>query len=266
MDYKHWLSRNFDKSADWVFITGASSGIGLSFLKFLAAEKCNCLILSNEGPELEKIASDIANKYQIKVVPLVCDLAKIDQVLALKDQLMGYRIKFLINNAAFGYKGDFLDCSAESIVDMVTVNSTAYTVIIHMALPQMREMNCGAVISVSSLNIATPIPKSAVYTATKFYGWAMSLAVAFENAKYNIVFQALLPGTTLTPFHTKQGSQPRWLTMTADEVAKRSLNRLYKKIYLPNRVDRVAFQVFTRLPWFLRMKLVTHIMKARLNV
>ncbi len=266
MDYKHWLSKNFDKSTDWVFITGASSGIGLSFLKLLAAEQCNCVILSNEGPELKAIASDLSQKHQIKVVPLVCDLAKIEQVLALKDQLKAYRIKFLINNAAFGYKGDFLDCSAETIVDMVTVNSTAYTVISHMVLPQMRAMNCGAVISVSSLNIATPIPKSAVYTATKFYDWALSLAVAFENAKYNIVFQALLPGTTITPFHTKQGSQPRFLTMSADDVAKRSLNRLYKKIYLPNRVDRVAFQIFTRLPWFLRMKLVTYIMKARLNV
>lgn len=266
MKYTEWINKYFDKNKDLVVITGATSGIGFEYLKLFAAEKCNCLAISNEKEQLHNIAKEMKVKFGITVKTIYCDLANVADVNNLESELTQHSIKILINNAGIGIKGDFLSHNREDYEQILLINSLAPTLISHMVLPQMRNKNCGVIINVATVNVATPIPKNTVYTASKFYTWAFTLALSQENTNYNILFQTMLPGTTDTPFHTKQGAKPSALTMQPNIVAKRSLENLDKLVYIPNKIDRMFFPIMCRLPIVFRMKLAFYILQKRLGL
>ena len=265
MNYICWISKFFDKSHDYVFITGASSGIGYEYLRKFAAEGCNCIVLANEELIFD-VAKTVSAEFKVKVMPILLDLSDIDALLATTEMLKKYKISVLINNAGFGYKGLLLDMAPELIVKMVNVNSIAPTLVANAIVPNMRAMNKGLVISVATINITTPIAKNCIYTASKFYTWAFSMAMREENSDRQIFFQTLLPGTTDTPFHIKQGAKPNALVMTAKSVADYSLENLHKPICIPNKFDRFLFPIFTRLPVLTKMKIATKMLKSRLGV
>jgi short-subunit dehydrogenase len=266
MNYRQWLAAEFDKSKDSVLITGATEGIGLEYLHLLSAEKCHCIIISNEEIKLKKVADEIQSTYGTRIDTINCDLSNFDDITALEKKLAKYRIKFLINNAGMGLNGDFLSHSKENYRDLLAVNTLAPTLISHMVLPGMRAMNSGVHLLVSSINVASPIPASAVYTASKTYAWAYAMALPEENRNYNIVFQVCLPGTTDTSFHTKQGNRPTHMVMLPRNVALRSLNDLDRREHLPNRIDRLIYPIASRVPIVLRMRMAHWILKKRLGL
>lgn len=265
MNHIQWLDKYFDKSDEYVFITGSSTGIGFEYLQTFASYGCNCIVLSNEDLIFD-VAKTTSKKFGVKIIPFKVDLATSAQVMKLRQDLEQYNISVLINNAGFGYKGTLLDMKTEMIVDMVNVNSIAPTLLAHAIVPRMREMDKGLVISVATINIVTPIAKNCIYTASKFYTWAFSLAMSKENSDKNIYFQTLLPGTTDTPFHIKQGAKPSALTMSPKSVSDYSLANIDSPICIPNTVDRLTFPFFTRLPIFTKMKIASIVLKKRLGV
>lgn len=266
MNLKQWIDANFDTSKEYAFITGASSGIGYEYLKAFACHGCRCIVLSEESELLTKVSNEITKTYGVEIIPIVIDLSNISEVQKLKNLLKPYKITALINNAGFGYKGTFLDMEEQAIINMVNVNSLAPTLISRYLLNTMRDLNKGLVVSVATINIVTPIAKNCIYTASKFYTWAYSLAMFMENSDKNIYFQTLLPGTTDTPFHIKQGAKPSSLTMSPKAVMEYSIQNLHKVICIPNKVDRFLFPFVTRLPIFYKMKLASVMLKKRLGV
>lgn len=265
MTFQTWVSKYFDKTNEYVFITGASTGIGFEYLQSFAAEGCKCIILSNDDL-IHQVAREASAKFKVEVVPLQIDLADLSQVLKISQQLSSYKITVLINNAGFGYKGDFLDMKTEMIINMINVNSVAPTLISHDLVQKMRNYDKGFVVTVATINIATPIAKNCIYTASKFYTYAFSMAMTKENDDKNIFFQTLLPGTTDTPFHIKQGAKPNALTMIPTDVSNYSLAHVDKIICIPNKTDRLVFPFFSRIPILFRMKLASFILKKRLGV
>ncbi len=266
MDYKTWLDTFFNKKNDFVLITGGSSGIGLEYLRLFAEQGCNCIVVSNDEKLMVENKVNFESKYKVKIISIFVDLSEIKSVLELEDILKDYSIRVLINNAGFGYKGDFLTMPRSMISQMINVNSVAPTLICHFVLPKMKERGEGVVISVATINIVSPIPKNTIYTASKFYIWAFSLALAMENADSKILFQTMLPGTTDTPFHLKQGASPSSLTMQAADVAMRSLSNLDISIFIPNKIDRIFYPVVNLLPVKMRMHLASYMLKKRLGV
>lgn len=209
MHYQKWIQTYFKKDRDWALITGATSGIGLEYYKLVAAQKINCIIISNETQSLNDLASQMSSTYGTKHIALECDFSIQARIMELSKKLSNYQIRILINNAGFGMKGDFLDSSLESLASILNVNSLAPALLLHMILPQMRQHKCGLVVNVATVNVASPIPYNSMYTATKFFSYALSLSVGYENQGYGIRFQTMLPGTTATPFHDKQNARPQ---------------------------------------------------------
>lgn len=266
MNYRNWLDRHFDKARDSVLITGGSSGIGLEYLRLLAAEGCHCVVVSNEPERFEALRARVHADFGVHVDTIDCDLSRYEQVLALEPQLAAFRIRVLINNAGFGLKGAFTELSKDAYRKIVAVNALAPTLISYMLLPAMQAMGNAVHISVASINVASPVAKNAVYTATKHYAWSCALALSKEYAGSGIHFQVMLPGTTDTPFHDKQGVRPSSMTMQPQEVARRSLCNLHQRVFIPNLADRLAYPLVSRLPIGLRMTFATWMMRKRLGV
>lgn len=266
MNYRRWICESFDRSGDVALVTGGTSGIGREYLNLLAAEGCNCIVVSNEVDRLATIASEMYYLYKVSVYPMFCDFANYDEIIGLSDKLVEYEVRILVNCAGYGLKGDFLSKTESEYKDIVSVNSLAPALIARMILPKMRKKNSGLVISVATINVVSPIPGNAMYTATKFFAWAYSLAMVQENSDANIMFQTMLPGTTDTPFHEKQGAMPKKMMMSPKDVAYRSLSNLDSLIYIPNTFDKMAYLLSHILPIRLKMKIAAKVMKIRLGL
>ena len=82
-------------------ITGASSGIGLSFSRELATRGYDLILVARREDRLKSVAADLSNQYGVECRIEVVDLANPDAVKPLVDRLLsdGLEIEVLINNA-----------------------------------------------------------------------------------------------------------------------------------------------------------------------
>ena len=244
MNLLQWKRMADVQSDEWIVLTGSTSGIGHEFLRRFCAAGCNVLAVSNEKEKLAEDKAAMELEFDARVECRCVDLAYNHAVIELGEELKTLKLAGLINNAGFGMKGDFLSHPIERYVDIVAVNAMAPVILQHAILPQLRKRGRGLIIDVASINAYAPIPNNQVYTATKSFMMSFALAVEAENDDKEITFQLLLPGTTMTPFHDKQGvSPPKNTTMTVDEVVDYSLQNIDQSICIPNRRDRMLSRV-----------------------
>lgn len=221
-----WLETSFDRATDYALVTGASSGIGLEYLKALAGLGCPCIATSENADELSRACSLLRKSGATQIAEIVSDLSTSEGIENLLAGIEEFNVAILVNNAGIGMKGSFIDHDPGCYAALVGLNSIAPTLICRHVLPDMIDKRRGLVIHVASINAITPIAYNAVYTASKAYLLYYAYAVAFELRDTPLVFQIVLPGTTDTPFHQRQGAAPQAMFMAPDVVVKRSLQRI----------------------------------------
>ncbi|MEV8239416.1 SDR family NAD(P)-dependent oxidoreductase [Microbacterium testaceum] len=89
-------------------ITGASSGIGLSFAQSLAAAGSDLVLVARRRDVLDDIAADLRSRHGRNVTVIAHDLDGPDAAETLVARLDDERIEVdaLINNAGLGIHGD----------------------------------------------------------------------------------------------------------------------------------------------------------------
>lgn len=267
MNCKDWIEKEFDKTKDWVVVTGATSGIGLEYLKYFCSMGCNCIVVSNEMETMQDLEKKFQDQYKTTIKSFFCELSSVQSIIEVCEKIStGYSVRVLVNNAGFGLKGRFLDIDLKRYLDIATVNSSAQTIFSYYLLPEMISSKCGVHINIATINVVSPIPFNAVYTATKFYVFAYALAISQEYKDSGVIFQVVLPGTTNTPFHEKQGSHPSAMTMQPEHVVESSLKNIKRLICIPNRMDALFYPFFILIPIRLKMLISTWIAKKRLGL
>lgn len=90
-------------------ITGASSGLSLEFAELLAAKKLDLVLAARRQEPMEKLASDLRQKYGIAVHVEPIDLSAPGAAARLKSNLdqKQLQIDVLVNNAGYGLHSDF---------------------------------------------------------------------------------------------------------------------------------------------------------------
>lgn len=68
-------------------ITGASAGLGLEFAKIFAKERCNLVVIARGKEKLSKIATELSEKYGIKVEVIIADLSDVTSPKRIYDIL-----------------------------------------------------------------------------------------------------------------------------------------------------------------------------------
>jgi short-subunit dehydrogenase len=265
MNIQEWVRLNH-RPTDFAIVTGSTSGIGKIYAEELAKLGCNLICVSNEETALIDCKQKWESLYGIKVTNYNLDLRDCDRTIALSESLPADHISILINNAGFGLKGTFETNPAKIYADIIKVNSIAPVVLARAILPSMQKKNSGLCIHISSINSLLPIPKNQVYTATKAFLTSYSLAMSRENKRTNINFQLVLPGTTKTPFHDRQGAKPARMTMTPEAVVQYSFADVKRKICIPNPGDRILARLIPFLPMDFKMDLAAYILAKRLGI
>jgi NAD(P)-dependent dehydrogenase (short-subunit alcohol dehydrogenase family) len=166
-----------------VFITGASSGIGLATAKLLAAR----------GDEVWGTSRDVARIPQLPhlhAVPL--DLG---DTLSLGDSFNAAlreagHFDIVINNAGnIGYFGPAEFLSAEAVHAQFQTVVFAHIELCRLALASMRQHGAGRIINVTSLAARLPVPFMGPYNAAKaaMASFTMSMQLELEGSDIRII-------------------------------------------------------------------------------
>ncbi len=241
-------------------VTGASSGIGDAASRLLASEGTDLVIVARNELRLEQLASDL--DVDVEVLPADLgdpqQLAKVERRVAATDD----PIDLLINNAGFGFHGDFVDLDVDGETSVIDVNITALTRLSHAAGRRMVEHGGGAILNVASIAGMTPSVRTATYGASKAFVINLTEAIHEELRPHGVTASALCPGFTRTEFQSRAdydaSSIPDRFWQTAEVVAAAGLDGLEKgrTIIVPGLHNKVAAGAVKLLPGLVSRKAV----------
>lgn len=236
-----------EKYGDWALITGASSGIGEEFARRLASERMNLILVARRKERLEKLADELKEKHSVKIVVTPLDLSKNNFMDDLKSFVGDREVGLLINNAGFGYNGEFETGDVEWQSNMIRVNCIAPTILAHHFIQSMKRRQKGAIIFLGSLVGCVPAPFTTTYSATKAFNLFMGEGLWYELRNYNIDILTLNPGGTDTEFqkvaNTSSGPIPR----TVEQVVNTAMTSLGKKISVVDGFNNKLLSFIPRL-------------------
>jgi short-subunit dehydrogenase len=177
-----------------VFITGASSGIGLAIAKSLVEHGHEVWGTSRnleripKMPRLHPIQLDLADRRSIEDA--------FNSMLAEA----GY-LDVLINNAGAGHFGPAEILPLETIANQFQILAFGQIQLMQLALRHMRAREEGLIINVTSLASRLPVPFMAAYNSAKaaLASFTMSIQLEFAHPRVHIV--DLQPGDIRTEFN-----------------------------------------------------------------
>lgn len=214
-------------------ITGASSGIGATFARRLAARGCDLVLVARRKDRLEQEARAIEAGYSVRAEILPADLTRDPDLKAVEERIAAApNLEFLVNNAGFGITGRFFSVPVEGQDQMLRLHVLAPMRLMHAALEGMVARQRGNIINVSSVAGFRQSPGSVSYSATKTWMSSFTEGIHMELKSIGspVRVQALCPGFTLSEFHDTmhldRRAIPARMWMTADAVVDASLRGL----------------------------------------
>lgn len=190
----------------WTLITGASDGIGREFVLLAAAEGRDLILAARNGPRMESLAEKLRARYKIAVEVIPTDLSDPEAVeLLWRRSATRRRIDVLVNNAGFGWTGEFADEGFRDDGAMINLNVMAPTLLMKRAIPHMRAAGGGRILNVASVAGFLPGPYMALYHATKSFLLTLSESVAEELRGSDVTVTVLCPGPTTSSFQKRAG-------------------------------------------------------------
>src|SRR5437762_5218302 len=177
-----------------VFLTGASSGIGLAIAKLLVAQGHEVWATSRNLERIPKMA---------QLHPARLDLADPRSVEEAFDAALAEAGHFdvLINNAGSGHFGPAGNLSEKEIASQFQILFFGHVQLMQLALRAMQERGEGLIINVTSLAGRLPVPFMAAYNAAKaaMASFTMSIQLELPDSRVRIV--DLQPGDICTDFN-----------------------------------------------------------------
>ena len=195
-----------------VLITGASSGIGATYVDRLARRGHDLVIVSRDKARLDALAERLVAETGVSIDVIQADLTQEADLSVVEARLRDdARIGVLVNNAGLSIAGRFDRQAAPDLARLVAVNTTAVLRLAHAVSPRFVEAGQGAIINVGSVVGLLPEFGQTVYGATKAFVLFLSQGLAFELGPKGIYVQAVLPAATGTEIWSRAGADPSQL-------------------------------------------------------
>ena|SRR3990167_9345331 len=208
---------------DWVFISGASDGIGLEFARELYSAGFNMILgcsgkVENQSRVLGYVSDDHeADMILPKAVPLPLDLstATVEEIYQALEKIMKLhhieQIRLLVNNCGGVTQKPFVDQSLEEVLSSLNLNFKAHiacsTYFENKIQPQSPGQASGMILT-SCLNAQRPMSGLGLFGYSKQQS---EMFIQNISSKYDFCYSGLIvaPGNVLTksnnPFATERG-------------------------------------------------------------
>jgi 3-hydroxy acid dehydrogenase / malonic semialdehyde reductase len=186
-----------------VLITGATSGFGKAIAEKFASQKWNCIITGRRSDRLHALADELRENHQVRVLSLVFDVQKKDEVFQNLGNLPEeWRdVDVLVNNAGLALGRDTID--EGNVADwetMIDTNVKGLLYVTKVIVQRMVERNHGHIINLGSVAGKEVYPKGNVYCASKFAVDAISKSLRIDLLPHKIKVTAIHPGAADTEF------------------------------------------------------------------
>ena len=230
-------------------ITGASTGIGAEFARQFAARGDDLVVVARSADRLEDLATQLreAHRVEVTVVPMDLSVPTAAADLWQRTNSLDLAVDVLVNNAGFGTHCDVADADPQRLEDAVELNCRTLVGATARYLPQMRTRGRGTIINVASTAAFQPLPRMAVYGASKAFVLSFTEALWAEEREHGIRVLAVCPGLTDTPFFelagdaaasAASGSAALALTRSPQQVVDHTMRALSGR--KPSFVDGIA--------------------------
>jgi NAD(P)-dependent dehydrogenase (short-subunit alcohol dehydrogenase family) len=177
-----------------IFITGASSGIGLAIANSLVAQGHEVWGTSRNLERIPKLPRLHAIRLDL------ADRLSIEQAFNSALAEAGY-FDVLINNAGAGHFGPAELLPLETITSQFQILVFGQIQLMQLALQHMRPRGEGLIINVTSLASRLPVPFMAAYNAAKAALASYTMSIQLEFAHPDVRIVDLQPGDILTDFN-----------------------------------------------------------------
>ena len=185
-----------------VFITGATSGIGLGCARKFAANGDKLILTGRNATRLSEISSEL-KAQGAEVVTLKFDVRDREAAQKAIESLPAEwtKIDVMVNNAGLAlglepeYEGDFSDWDG-----MIDTNIKGLLTMTRLIVPGMIERNSGHIINIGSVAGDAAYAGGNVYCATKAAVKALSDGLRIDVASTAVRVTNLKPGLVETNF------------------------------------------------------------------
>lgn len=197
-----------DAMNKYALITGATSGIGYELAKLFAVDGYNLIIVSRDQLELENKAREF-EQQGIEVTCIARDLFDPGNAFAVYEEVKasGISVDVLVNDAAQGVYGKFIDTDIDRELDIIDLNISSLVILTKLFLKEMVIKDSGKILNLASIASKSPGPWQSVYHGTKAFVLSFTEAIREELKDTGITVTALLPGVTDTDFFNKADMQ-----------------------------------------------------------
>ena len=223
-----------------IFLTGASSGIGLATAQALLARGDEVWGTSRNPPSVSA---------HPKFHPVRLDLRDNRDIEEAFNRAIGDAGYFdvVINNAGSGHFGPAELLPLEEVTDQFQVVFFSHVKLMQIALAEMRRRDHGLIINVTSLASLLPVPFMGAYNAAKSAMASFTMSIQLELTHSRIRIVDLQPADIYTGFNnavTKDHRDQVYSTRMAKtwEIVDRNLKQAPKPDLVAQRIIRLVEQ------------------------
>jgi NAD(P)-dependent dehydrogenase (short-subunit alcohol dehydrogenase family) len=217
-----------------IVITGCSSGFGRSTALELARHGWHVFGTVRKTADRDNLLQEaVEQQCQENITPLLCDITKPEEVLALAQQVQELlltdstekadlvhataipRLDALMNNAGSAYAMPIEMMSLEDLRAQLELNVVAHVGVIQAFLPLLKEAH-GTIINISSISGKISVPVTGAYAASKFALEGISDALRLELAPFQVKVVLIEPASS--PTNIWQTSLERSMRRLGDQV------------------------------------------------
>lgn len=230
-------------------VTGASSGIGLSVTRALAAAGAGVAMIARHRNKLEAARAGLGGlARRCTVHP--CDVGSWRAVEATFKRIVAERGRpaILVNNAGISAVTPFAQMEPAEMERMVRTNVIGLLFCTRAALVPMRAARRGVIVNVGSIAGLFAIPLMSTYSATKWAVTGLSESLNAELSSEGIHVGVVCPAIVETPLVSREEertglSVPERMTLKPETVAKEVLEVIRKEqdvVAVPRALGTVA--------------------------
>jgi NAD(P)-dependent dehydrogenase (short-subunit alcohol dehydrogenase family) len=181
-------------------VTGSARGIGAATVRIFAQHGYAVIGLDILEVEGQALAHEI-NQKGGECIHMTCDVSNEGQVAAcLKAVEEKYgQVDVLINNAGVVLVKPFDQITWDEFKRTVDINLGGHFLLCKHVLPIMKKQKSGSIVNMASVSGHVGQMDHVMYGATKGAIIAMTRALAWELAPYNIRVNSISPGSVDTP-------------------------------------------------------------------